>query len=161
MNDMERYVIKPHPKLKEFFEVLIFEKHVDMVEFLKIIDPTMPEYRACILWRKKVDKRKGLAVVTFSREWLDLDSVSHECFHASLAFFRQMGIHYDVYKFNRQKEELLCSMHQYLLAQISEKVPNIKKRSTFNGKNEFLNSMKFYSFNEVLPKNRLKSKKNI
>lgn len=147
--DSEQYIIKPHPKLKEFFEVLVFRKHSEMTRFLRSVIPNCPEYRACILWPKH-KKNTKLGIITFCREWLDLDSISHECFHASLSFFRNKDIHYDVNCFNREKEELLCSMQQYLVAQLLRKVPDIKVKKNRDFKKEFLNSMKFYKFNKVL-----------
>lgn len=137
------FTIKVNPFKDARLEVIIFHKHKDLVKFLKITAPACPPYRACL--SRYHDKIK-LGILIFSEEYMTMEVVLHECLHASLHYFRMNHVKYGATKFNRKKEEKLCSVTEYLFSQIANKMKSKKYYSTDEAEFEYYNAEKFYKF---------------
>lgn len=139
------HLIKIYIK-SSFFNIYIFYRHIDMIDFIKKCYPfnrIVLKTTACFfqsnIWAKnklgRLSMTRQIGEIFFNKQKLDPYIIQHECAHATLGYFRRLvnGDKKGSSKISTnipqgEKEELFCEIAGILTCIVLESYFDIKNR---------------------------------
>lgn len=150
---INQFKIFPLKENSRFFEVNIFESKINYLNYLQerasLNHYQMVPYQAITEFIPDEDCRLG--IISFFRENFNITSIAHECLHAAIWYLR---LTHDkpfeswneiFHPTARKIEEKLCSIQQYLIAQIIHRDNKYFVKSYENEDNDIIKSSTYYS----------------